>query len=256
MMHKVERLASKLTSVVSSWPGVESVVSCEASETDVLDPYFALVLDVYCYGSIPTSEERQALFENPGAFETSQNGDKDRFFIDELPIHLEYKRTRIIEDLVTNSFDSMWMFGSSGTYMLYRLANGKKLFAKSDWLERMRAALADSPAEFWMRLRETYQQKMEHSLSDLGGAALKDDRFFYFVSLAGFIRSCASAIFALNRQWEPSDRHMTGALMELPTLPDDFQGRWSTLMRTDGSVDPAKRYQIAQLIARSVFSLS
>lgn len=231
-------------------------MSCEASDTDTLDPYFALVLDVYCYASIPSSEERQALFENPGAFETSQTGDKDRFFIDELPIRLEYKKTRTIEDLVNNSFDSIWIYGGSGTYIIYRLVNGKKLYAKSDWLERMRGALAESPGEFWMRLRETHQLKLEHSLSDLGGAALKDDRFFYFVSLAGFMKACASALFALNRQWEPSDRHMTGALMGLPKLPDDFTGRWSTLMRTDGSVDPARRYQIAQLIARSVFSLS
>jgi len=256
MMHKVERLASKLTSVVSSWPGVECIVSCEASDTDVIDPYFALVLDVYCYGSIPTGEERQTFFENPGAFETSRSGEKDRFFIDGLPIHLEFKRTRTVEDLVTRSFDSIWLYGASGTYMIYRLVNGKTLFAKSDWLDRMRLSLAESPAEFWERLRETYQQKMEHNLSDLGGAALKDDKFFYFVSLAGFMRSCSSALFALNKQWEPSDRHMTGALMGLPVLPDDFQGLWSTLMRTDGSVDPARRYQVAQLIARSVFSLS
>jgi len=48
---------------------------------------------------------------------------------------------------------------------------------------------------------------------------------------------------------------MTDALLALPSLPADFEGRWSTLVRTDGSVDPAKRYQIAGLIARSIFSL-
>jgi hypothetical protein len=255
MTYKVERLANKLTSIISSWPGVESVVSCEASDTDVIDPYFALVLDVYCYGSIPAGEERHTFFDNPGAFETSKSGEKDRFFIDELPIHLEYKRTRTIEDLVTKSLDAIWMFGTTGTYMIYRLVHGKTLFAKSDWLDRMRGFLAESPSEFWDSLLETYQQKIEHSLSDLGGAALKDDKFFYFVSLAGFIRSCSSALFALNKQWEPSDRHMTTALMSLPVLPDDFDGLWSTLMRTDGSIDPGRRYQIAQLIARSVFAL-
>jgi hypothetical protein len=119
----------------------------------------------------------------------------------------------------------------------------------------MRSAFSDSPSEFWERLLETYQQKMEHCLSDLGGAALKDDKFFYFVSLSGFMRTCVSALFALNRQWEPSERSMTGALMGLAKLPEDFDGRWSTLLRTDGSVDPARRYQIAQLIARSVFAL-
>jgi len=255
MMHRVERLAASLTTTISSWPGGECVVSCEAAETDVLDPYFALVLDVYCTGTIPGGDERQASFENPGAFETSRSGEKDRFFIDSLPIRLEYKKAKNIEELVANSFDTMWVFGSSGTYILYRLVHGNVLFCRSDWLERMRAALAESPDEFWERLRETYQQKMEHSLSDLGGAALKDDKFFFFVSLSGFMRSCASALFALNRQWEPSERHLTGALVALPVLPEDFDGRWSTLMRTDGSVDPARRYQIAQLIARSIFSL-
>jgi len=254
-MHKAERLSATLTSIVSSWPGVECVVSGKASETDVLDPYFALVIDVYCYGAIPTGEERQALFENPGAFETSRSGQKDRFFIEELPIHVEYKKTRVVEEFMVKSLDSMWMLGSSSTYFIYRLVEGKVLFSKSDWIRRMRESLAESPKEFWDRLLETYQQKIEHSLSDLGGAALKDDNFFYFVSLAGFMRACGSALFAINRQWEPSERHMTAALMALPVLPDDFQGRWSTLIRTDGSVDPEKRYQIAQLIARGIFSL-
>ena len=255
MMHSVERLASKLTVILSSWPGVECVVSCEAAETDVLDPYFALVLDVYCTGPIPGSEERQASFDNPGAFETSRSGEKDRFFINEMPVRLEYKRAKNIEELVGNSFDTMWIFGSSGTYMLYRLVYGHVLFQRSTWLERMKMALADSPEEFWERLRETYQQKMEHSLSDLGGAAFKDDKLFYFISLAGFIRSCASVLFAINSQWESSERHMTDSLMALPVLPEDFEGRWAMLLRTDGSIDPAKRYQIAQLIARSVFYL-
>jgi hypothetical protein len=151
----------------------------------------------------------------------------------------------------------MWIFGvaGNGTYIIYRLTNGSILYKKTDWLDRMRRSIADSPDEFWVRLRETYQQKMEHSLSDLGGAALKDDKYFYFVSLSGFIRSTASALFAINRQWEPSERQMTSALMALPSLPEDFDGRWAMLMRTDGSIDPARRYQIAQLIVMSVFVL-
>ncbi len=255
MMHRVERLATKLTTTVSSWPGVECILSCEASDTDVIDPYFALVLDVYCEGKIPSGEERQAFFDNPGAFETSRSGEKDRFFIDSLPIRLEYKRTKNVDELVSHSFDTMWIFGSSGTYMLYRLANGQALYSKSDWLDRTRRALEDTPVEFWDRLKETHLQKMEHFLSDLGGAAFKDDRYFYFVSLAGFLRACVSVLFSRNRQWEPSERHMADAIGSLALLPEDFLGRWNTLMRTDGMIDPAKRYQIAQLIARSIFAL-
>ncbi|GAB1457602.1 MAG: DUF4037 domain-containing protein [Spirochaetia bacterium] len=255
MIHKVEHMAGKLTQVVSSWPGVECVVSGEASNTEVYDPYFALVLDVYCKGSIPESAKRQSLFDNPGAFETSRSGEKDRFFLDGLPIRLEYKRTRNIEDLISSSFETMRLFGETGTYVIYRFVNGKTLYTRSDWLDRTREAIVESPTEFWEQLRETYQQKMEHSLSDLGGAALKEDRFFYIVSVAGFMRSCVSSIFAINRQWEPSERNMKDALMSLPVLPEDFQGRWETILRVDGSTDPAKCFQIAQLIVKSVYAL-
>ena len=256
MVHKVERIAKKLNAVISSWPGVECILSCEASETDLLDPYFALVLDVYCSAPIPPSAERQAMFVDPGAFETSRSGEKDRFFLESLPIHIEYKRTKTIDYLVERHFDAMWLYGATGTYMLYRFVNGAALFSRSDWLSSTRQALSDINPEFWERLAEAYAMKMEHCLSDLGGAALKDDRFFYFVSLAGFMRACASALFARNRQWEPSERHMTDALMALPRLPEDFEGRWSLLLRTDASVEPSKRFQVAQLIARSVIGIA
>ena len=255
MMHKVERIASKLTSIISAWPEVESVLSCEASETDVLDPYFALVLDVYYDGAIPGRDERQSLYDNPGAFETSSSGEKDRFFLESLPIHIEYKHASALENVIGNQFDSMLVFGSSGTYILHRLVNGTILYKRNDRIERIRESLNHSPLEFWQHLREVNQQKMEHCLSDLGGAALKDDRFFYFVSLSGFMRAFVSAIFAANRQWEPSDRHMSAALLALPILPEDLQGRWAQLLQTDGSVDPERRYQIAQLITRRVFAL-
>jgi len=114
MMHKVGRIASRLTSIISSWPEVDSVLSCEAAETDVLDPYFALVLDVYYDGSIPGRDERQTLYENPGAFETSSSGEKDRFFLEGLPVRVEFKSVRSIDSLIKNQFDSMLLFGSSG----------------------------------------------------------------------------------------------------------------------------------------------
>ena len=255
MKHAVERLAERLTGVISSWPGVECVLSCEAAEADVLDPYFALVLDVYCSGRVPDDEIRQAAFGDPGAFESSRGREKDRFFLEGLPIRIEYKRCSIVDEIQEKRFDLMWVYQSSGTYFFYRLAEGKVLFKRSDWIDRVREGLKDTPDEFWLGLKETHLFKMEHSLSDLGGAALKDDRYFFIVSLAGFLRSTVSTLFAVNRRWEPSDRHLTEALMALPTLPEDFQGRWDMLIRTDGSVEPERKYQVAQLIARSVFAL-
>ncbi len=255
MKHAVERLAERLTAVLSSWQGVECVLSCEASETDVLDPYFALVLDVFCSGDIPDDDTRQASFGDPGAFESSRGHEKDRFFLEGLPIRIEYKHMSRLNEILEKRFDLMWVYRSSGTYLFHRLAEGKVLFKRSEWIERVREGLSHTPEDFWERLKETHLFKMEHSLSDLGGAALKDDRYFFFVSLSGFLRSCVSALFAINKRWEPSDRHLTEVLMALPVLPEDFHGRWAILLRTDGSSDPERKYQVAQLVARSIFAL-
>lgn len=256
MKHNVERLAGRLTTVLASWPAVDCVLSCEASETDVIDPYFALVLDVYCDGDIPDDAARQAAFDDPGAFETSHGREKDRFFLDGLPIRLEYKRKSRVEEILDGGFTSVDVLKGSGTYLFYRLANGSVLFSRGAWIESVRARLETAPVALWDGLRQAHQYRMEHSLSDLGGAALKDDRFFYYISLAGFMKACASVLFAVNRQWEPSDRYLTGMLLALPKLPEDFAGRWASLTRTDGSINPERKYQVAQLIARSVFALA
>lgn len=255
MLRKIEFLTERITAVLASWPSVDSVLSMNPSETDAIDPYFALVFDVYYDGEIPSSDERQAMYDNPGAFESSAVVEKDRFFLDGLPIRIEFKKVKILEDFVRNGYDARWAFGTVGTYVIYRVVNGKILFKRTDRLERVRAALKNCPDAFWLRIREAQQSKMEHCLSDLGGAAMKDDRYFYFISLAGFMRACVSALFAINRRFEPSDRQMADSLAELPVLPEDFSGRWSNLLRTDDSVYPQKRYQIAQLITRDVLAL-
>lgn len=255
MLRKIQLLTERITSILASWPSVDSVLSMNPTETDAIDPYFALVFDVYYEGEIPSIEDRQAMYDNPGAFESSAVVEKDRFFLDGLPIRIEFKKAKILEDFVLNGYDARWAFGTAGTYVIYRVVNGKILFKRTDRLERVRDALEHCPPEFWRRIREAQQAKMEHYLSDLGGAAMKDDRYFYFISLSGFMRSCVSALFAINRRFEPSDRQMADSLGELTTLPEDFPGRWSNLLRTDDSVYPQKRYQIAQLITRDVLAL-
>lgn len=255
MKHKVEQLAERLTAILSAWDGVNCLLSCDASETDVIDPYFALVLDVYCDGTIPATEARIAAFDNPGAFESSRNGEKDRFFIEGLPVHLEYKQTSSLDFLSDPTCDYHDIAQSSGTYFLYRIVNSTVLFAKNDWLESRRQALAKLPADFWFALRETCQFKMEHCLSDLGGAAFKNDRYFFFISLSGFLKACAASIFAINKTWQPSNRNLTEVMLDLPVLPEDFSGRWDSLTRTDARIVPERVFQLAQLVARSLFAL-
>ena len=252
---KADRIAKHLTAIISSWPGVECILACEASRIDVMDPYFALVLDVYYSGTIPGIAERQAILDDPGAFQTSRGGEKDRFFLDGLPIRVEYKKTKSFDQLISKPYDMLWLLSSSGSYIIYRFLNGEKLFARSDWLDSVKLAINDIKPEFWEQLAENYNFKIEHALSDLGGAALKEDSYFYLVSLTGFLKACVSALFAYNKEWEPSERLLTEELMKLPALPKGFSGLWELLLKTDGSVEPSKKYRIAQQIAASIIKL-
>lgn len=263
MKRKVEQLANLVTQAISQWPSVECVTLGEHSEADTLDPYFALVFDVYLRGNPPKSEERLEAFSSvmgqPGAFESSVTRSKDRFFIDEIPVRVEYKNVDMIDQMLVRSkgpdAEFVWVLKNSGTYMLYRLQNSKILYKKSDWIQRIRLNLSELSPIFWNGLRDAFQSKMEHYLSDLGAASMCDDAYFYSVSLAGFIRYAAASLFMVNRHLEPSHRFISTRLRDLPKLPPDFLERWDTLLSSCSDLDAMQKYKVAELLALGIFRL-
>jgi hypothetical protein len=62
MKYKTKLLVDRFASIVSQWPGVECISLNEAALPDTLDPYFALILDVYYRDAIPGAEEREKLY--------------------------------------------------------------------------------------------------------------------------------------------------------------------------------------------------
>ena len=254
MRQKVERIAESLTRVLSGWDSVECVSLCEQAEVDVLDPYFALVLDVHHRGPVPLPEDRRKAFGDPGAFESAQVQTKDRFFLEGLPVRIEYKSVDQVEDFLERAEDRLWILKNSGTYMFYRLGSAQVLFKRSDWIDRTRRRLAEFPASFWEGLRDSFQSKMEHYLADLGAAAVQDDGFFYLVSLGGFATYAAAVLFMVNRRFEPSHRSIDAHLRALKRVPDDFFGRWETLLRSDMDLSREQKYKVAGLIAKSLVS--
>jgi hypothetical protein len=262
MKRKVEQLANSITEAVSRWNSIECVTLGEHSESDILDPYFALVIDVYLRGSPPTVEERQAAFAaslgHPGAFESSVSRSKDRFFIDEIPVRVEYKNVNMLDDAIKRSKGPdagfVWVLKNSGTYMFYRLQCSRILYKKSDWIDTARREIAQFSSAFWEGLREACQSKMEHYLSDLGAASCSDDGFFYSVSLAGFVRYTAASLFMANKRLEPAHRAINEKLRELPSLPADFLERWESLLKPGIETDAMNKYKLAELIALSVIN--
>jgi hypothetical protein len=263
MHRKVEALASAITEAVSAWDGVECVSSGEYSEVDILDPYFALVIDVYSRGEVPSPEQRKTAFTSaagePGDFESSSFQFKDRFFLQGLPVRVEYKDVMFVNELIAGakSLDSkiMWSLKHSGTYVFHRLKNSRILRKNSDWIDAARREIRDLPSQFWSAMRDAYQLKMEHMLSDLGAAAQSDDEYFFDISSAGFIRYAAAVLFMINKKFEPSHRSVTSLLSTLKKTPEDFSGRWDSLVRYDPGISKAQRFEVAQLIARSILAM-
>jgi hypothetical protein len=259
MKYKTKTLVERLTPVLSAWPGVECVTLNEAALPDTLDPYFALILDVFHDSGIPGPEERRTRYgEDIAAFETTNQEKKDRFLAGDLPVRIEYKSTAQIEELV--SFldvkrESLWLIKDSGTYGFYRLVHGKVLFSRSGWIEKIQNQLREPEDEFWSRLREVNQYKMEHFLSDLGAALIQGDDFYYLVSSSSFIKHACLTLFCLNRRFEPSHRAYYRQVRELPRLPDSFPAQLETFLGGEPEITAERKYALAQLIARNIIAL-
>ena len=259
MKYKTKLLVDRFSSIVSKWPGVECVSLNEAALPDTLDPYFALVMDIYYRDTIPKAEERHSLYgQDLEEFETSSRGNKDRFFIKEIPFHMEYKAVGMIEELVNiadSRLDFLWFIKDSGTYSFYRLSKGEVIFSRNNWILDIRRRLENLGDEFWQIMRNAHESKMEHFLSDLGAALVQGDNFFYLTSAAGFIKNACLTLFCINRRFEPSHRAYYNQILELKELPESFGSYFENFLSNDPEITNKRKFSLAQLIARGILSL-
>jgi len=259
MKYKTKLLVDRFASIVSQWPGVECMSLNEAALADTLDPYFALILDIYYKDSIPGPDERLRLFgEDIEAFETSGRGNKDRFLIGDIPIRLEYKLIRRMEELATiadTRLESLWLIKEKGTYSFYRLTQGEIIFSRNGWINDIRLRLAALGEEFWQSMRNAHESKMEHYLNDLGAALMQEDDFFYLISSVGFIKYACLTLFCINRRFEPSHRAYNKNVLELKELPESFRACFEGFLRSDPEITKERKYSLAQLMAKGIIAL-
>lgn len=256
MEKTVAGIADALTNQLRLIPGVEAITLQGDAEISPDDPYFYLSLDLYYRGELPDPELRREIFSDTGAFESSSHGMKDRFFIDALPVRIEYKHIEGINRLVKEPVEHLSAFREAGTYMFYRIRHGKVIFQDGFWLEETRKGIGNLPDLFWKQLAESSRARAEHFLADLGSAVIAGDSLFYMVSLTGFIRSICSFLLAVNRRFEPSGRHLKEAVLSLPVLPENFRGRFDSLIRDDPEFGPLRKREVAELMTRSVLLLA
>ena len=259
MKYKTKQLVDRFTEILSSWKGIECITLNEAALPDTLDPYFALILDVFYSGPLPDAGQRCALYgDDIAVFESSGNGEKDRFLIGDIPVRIEFKKTVKIEEVVNIAYakhESLWLIRDSGTYGFYRLANCNIVFSRSNWIHEIRKKLENLSDDFWNEMRSIIQSKMEHFLSDLGAACFQGDKFHYLIASAGYIKSACLTLFCINKRFEPSHRAYFNQVCELPVLPQSFVAEFQTFIDNNSSVDLETRFYLAKLIASKIVML-
>jgi len=259
MKYKTKVLVERFTGILSSWEGVECITLNEAAQPDTLDPYFALILDVFYSAPIPGADDRCHLYgDDVAAFESSGLNEKDRFLIGDIPVRLEYKKTSKIDELVNiacTNHESLWLIKDSGTYGFYRLANCDIVFSRSNWIHDIRKRLENTGDFFWQEMRNAVQLKMEHFLSDLGAACFQQDKFHYLIASAGFIKAACLTLFCINRRFEPSHRAYNKQVCELPVLPESFPAEFNNFLDNKTDADLDSRFYLAKLIAQKIIML-
>jgi hypothetical protein len=259
MKYKTKLLVDRFTNILSSWSGVECITLNEAALADTLDPYYALILDVFCSAPILNAEERCLQYgDDVAAFESSGQNEKDRFLIGDIPVRLEYKNTEKIEELINiavNKHDSLWLIKDSGTYGFYRLVNSDIIYSRTNWINNVRKQLTQIGDQFWIEMRNIVQSKMEHFLSDLGAACYQGDNFHYLIASAGFIKTACLTLFCINRHFEPSHRAYYKQVLNLPVLPETFAAEFDIFLGNSSGMKPESRFNLAKLIAKKIILL-
>ena len=252
MKHKVQRISTELAERLSKWGQVDAITILESAEEDYLSPYFFISLDVYYKGDIPEKETRQALFSDAGAFESSSYGTKDRFFIEDIPVHIELKNLDRINTIIELKADNFSVFRATGTYMFYRLLTGKVLIQKNLWLDHIKQKLLKMSDEFWNMLAAAELATLEHYLIDLQSASMENDNYFFMVALSGFLKTLCGLLFTINHEFEPSRRNIIEHLEKLTIVPEHFMSRFKSLVEPDDEMTNERKSDVAELLAKSI----
>jgi hypothetical protein len=253
---RVHEIATELTRVLSSWPGVEAVTLGEAASIEVFDPYFVIDLDVYLRGREPPTEQRKRELGNPAAFEVLGHRNADTFLVGDLPVRVQYTEASRIELNLRRAGEGSWVYHrENGTNAFYRVLRSELLHDHGGWYARARASLESFPPSLWDHVKTESRTWVEGSLLDLSAAAARNDDVFFVIAASRFVRSLCAFLFAANRRFEPNGRMVREELVGLVSVPSEFLGRFESFVRQNPPLSADKRREVAELLARSILAL-
>jgi hypothetical protein len=248
MLQKINRMTETLVEGLSSLPNIEAIQKIPyRTDKNEASPLACLKLDVFSLGAIPEPSARMQGFPDPEFLETSPGKNKDRFFLGDLAVHIEYKRVQDIEELLAHLHTPAYRLNEDSTYGLFRLRHGVPVLKKSEWIEHQKKLLENLPEPFWQGLRQNLKSRMEHQVADLGSALYNQDAFHFQTSLAHYLETISELLFVANEEFLCPPEQIRVSLEELKNLPSGFEGLFDTLIRAD--VDQERKLSVARRLA-------
>ena len=256
MIQKITHLVETILQGLAQGPEVECVQRIPYHGAGMLSsPLFCLKLDVFYKGPIPTYPDRLSGLPPLQFLETSLAKEKDRFFLDRTPIHLDYKEVARVEEELAGLSQTTSPLRQETTYGLFRLYHGIPVHTKSDWIRQVKTKLEALPESFWTFQRQNLAGRLEHQLSDMAAAVFNRDGMFFQIGLARFLETLAELLFAINRQFLSPAEELKFQIDGLEILPAGFTGFFDSLLREDAGFDRERRLALARHLAEGTLAL-
>lgn len=256
MIQKINQLSELILQGMAQWPGLEAVqrVPIPAS-TSWTPPLACLKIDVYLSAPQPPFNERFLNFPALTNVETSAARGKDRFFLQQIPVHINYRTTDQAQTLVDALVTPPYRLKDDTTYGLYRLSEGIPLLDKNGWLNSLKEKLSDLPSGFWENHYVNLSSRMEHLLADLAAAVYSADPLYFQISLAHFLECETELLFTMNRRFYCPPEEVKRQLGTLEILPSGFWGLFDSLSRDDAPLNQERKWEVARKLAENTLAL-
>ncbi len=249
MVVLAQQTVTELLERITVLDGVESILRLPILPSEYKEALFNLKLDVFVKNSLPDWETRRKLLPEARFFEASRRKPKDRFFWQNIPIHIEYKlcsEWEYLLKLIENS-ESHW---DGSTYPFFRVAEGIILKEETSWIHTQKERLLNLSESFFIKHQNNIRDRLEHLTSDLAMSVFAKDKLMFHMTLGLFLETLVESYFTSNENFMPPFDQALIRLKELEYLPESALGYIDVLTRTD--VDLERRLEVARKAAKSI----
>ncbi len=250
MLQEIEKYVKQIKDALCSCDGLECLSWLCYSE-DTADPQFVLAFDAYTHKEI-SKVTRRELFSFTSLFESSRMSAKDRFFIDEIPIHIDYKFCKTINQELKSVSSTVPRYKSLSTYSLWRITFARIVFEQSNWFSAIQKDLTNLPDSFWNRQERALRATIEHSMMDINAAVFTGDNLVFYLATAQVIRYICRILHVRAKSFDPTERILYKSLRELHSVSQELINRIDILLEPTAALTQNQRVELLNLIVKDV----